>query len=179
MPGNGFFSYHRFRKDLQLQGASAPELLGTLLGFSLEKFLEHIKEYFVSGCLKQDKVPRNGVFSTIDLEKAFSFRRLCLLTPTGGVAPCSHQRPSQASRPPTFRLFSLPPFPSLTWNVHSFVDCPFKTSLCLCVCVCVCVCVYLHLCVCSVTACCNHFLFLGLEIKILYSCIFKTHYQCQ
>ena len=33
-----------------------------------------VKEYFVSGYLKQDQVPGNGVFHTLDLEKAFSFR---------------------------------------------------------------------------------------------------------
>ena len=32
------------------------------------------REYFVSGCLKQDEVPGNGVFHTLDLEKVFSFR---------------------------------------------------------------------------------------------------------
>ena len=39
------------------------------------------KEYFVSGCLKPDKVPGNRVFHTLDLETAFSFRGLRPLTP--------------------------------------------------------------------------------------------------
>ena len=52
--------------------------------FLWKKALKHRKEYFVSGCLKQDKVPESGIFHTLDLEKAFSFRGLRPLTPTGG-----------------------------------------------------------------------------------------------
>ena len=37
--------------------------------------MKHRKEYFVSGCLKQDKVPKNRVFHTLYLEKAFSLLR--------------------------------------------------------------------------------------------------------
>ena len=34
--------------------------------FLWKKVLKHSKEYFVSGCLKQDRVPENGVFHTLD-----------------------------------------------------------------------------------------------------------------
>ena len=51
--------------------------------FLWKKALKHSKKYFVSGCLKQDRVPGNGVFHTLDLEKAFSFRGL---HPHRGVA---------------------------------------------------------------------------------------------
>ena len=40
----------------------------------------------MSGCLKLDEVPGNGLFHTLDLEKAFNFRGLCPLTPVMGVA---------------------------------------------------------------------------------------------
>ena len=37
--------------------------------FIWKKDVNHSKEYFVSGYLKQDKVPGNGFFHTLDLEK--------------------------------------------------------------------------------------------------------------
>ena len=45
----------------------------------------------MSGCLKQEKVPGNGIFQTSDIEKAFSFRGLCPITLPGGIAPGPHQ----------------------------------------------------------------------------------------
>ena len=50
-----------------------------------KKALKYSKEYFVSGCLKQDKVPGNGGFHTLNLENAFSFRGLRSLTTTRGI----------------------------------------------------------------------------------------------
>ena len=40
--------------------------------FLWKKALKHSTEYFVSGCLKQDKVPGNGDVHTLNSEKAFS-----------------------------------------------------------------------------------------------------------
>ena len=54
--------------------------------FLWKSALKHGKEYFVSGCLKQGKVPGNVVFHTFDSEKAFSFRGLCPLTTAKGIA---------------------------------------------------------------------------------------------
>ena len=45
-------------------------LCQSLVCSSGKKAFKHCKEYFVNGCLKQDEVPENGVFHT--LEKAFS-----------------------------------------------------------------------------------------------------------
>ena len=42
--------------------------------FLWKKTLKHSKEYFVSGCLKQDRVPENGRFSYLFLEKKKSFQ---------------------------------------------------------------------------------------------------------
>ena len=72
--------------------------------FLWKKSLKHSKECFVSGCLKQDKVPGkfNGVYHTLDLEKAFSF------------SPWSPPEAFCGPQTPTFRLFHFPPFPSLT-----------------------------------------------------------------
>ena len=39
------------------------------------KHLSTVKREFVSGRLKQDKVPGNGVVHTLDLDKAFSLHR--------------------------------------------------------------------------------------------------------
>ena len=70
------------------------------------KALKHSREYFVSCCLKQDKVPGNGVFHVLDLEKTknFSFRGLAPWPPPGAFYD---------PRTPNFRLFDFTPFPSL------------------------------------------------------------------
>ena len=81
-----------------------------LFVFFWKKALKHSKEYFVSGRLKHDKVPGNGVFHTLDLEKAFCFRGLGPLTPSRVAAPGPHQGPQKAPRPhiQTFWLSSIP-----------------------------------------------------------------------
>ena len=81
--------------------------------FLWKKAWKHSKEYFVSGCLKQGKVPGNGVFHTSAVEKAFSFRRFCPLTSTRSVAPGSYQEPSCSFWTLISKLFDFPPFPSL------------------------------------------------------------------
>ena len=68
--------------------------------FLWKKALKHSKDYFVSGNLKQDKVPEKVFFHTLDLEKAFSFRGLGPLTPIGS-----------RRRPLDFQLFDFPPIP--------------------------------------------------------------------
>ena len=67
--------------------------------FLWKKDLEQSKEYFVRGCLKQDKVPGNGFYYTLDLETAFSFRGRSPLTPNGGVGPGPHRGPQKAPGP--------------------------------------------------------------------------------
>ena len=67
-------------------------------------------------------MPGKGIFHTLDLEKAFSFRGRSPLTPTGDVAhgPTGGWGAgggggggTEGPRTPTFRLSDFPPFPSL------------------------------------------------------------------
>ena len=72
--------------------------------FLWKKALKHSKEYFVSGCLKQDTVPGNRVFHTLDLEKAFSFRGRSPLTPMGAL-PLDHTGSRRMPLAPHFQVF--------------------------------------------------------------------------
>ena len=98
--------------SLQLQGSLTPDThqVHYLVCSSGKEALKHSKEYCVSGCLKQDNVPGDGFFRTLDLKKAFSFRGLCPLTPTWGVTPGPHQGPSVApgSHFKTFDFSTIP-----------------------------------------------------------------------
>ena len=81
--------------------------------FLWKKALKHSKEYFVSSCLKQDRVSLKRVFLTLELEKAFRFRGLRPLTLTRGNSPGPYRAPQKTPGFPIFRLFDFPPFPSL------------------------------------------------------------------
>ena len=61
----------------------------------------------MSGCLKQDKVPGNGVFHTLDLERAFSVRGLHTMTPT---------RSRRRTPDPHFQAFGLSSIPISDWS---------------------------------------------------------------
>ena len=59
------FSYLRFKKKKKpsaSEGFSPWPAMGALPGLFWKKALKQSKEYFVSGCLKLDKVPGNGFF---------------------------------------------------------------------------------------------------------------------
>ena len=75
--------------------------------FLWKKALKRGREYFVNGCLKQDKMPGKRVFHTSDLEKVFSFRGL---QGTRDIAPGPNQGLQKATRPPLSGFFYFPPF---------------------------------------------------------------------
>ena len=83
----GFFLYFRFKKKKAFSFKGLCPLTptkGVALFVSLEESLKAQKRVFVSGCLKLDEVPGNGLFHTLDLEKAFNFRGALPPDPSDG-----------------------------------------------------------------------------------------------
>ena len=66
VPGNGEFLYRRFRNMYVKSIVFGYRLLSKPGLFLWKKAFQHSKEYFVSGFLKQDKVPGNEGFHTLD-----------------------------------------------------------------------------------------------------------------
>ena len=101
VPCNGGFHTLDLEKAFSFRGLRPLTPLPCL--FLGKKALKHSKEYFVSGCLKPDKVPGNGGFHTLDLGgKAFSLH-----------CPWMPPRAAEEPRSPTSRLFDFSPFPIL------------------------------------------------------------------